>query len=251
MKKCPVTLLIMVCLFFTIGISLFADTAVDVLETDFINSYIESEISPSAYEKLHNASPERAPVLKKQADAVDFIFHEVMKTEKQLVPKQCNYIIIYGYEGSSQANVRKGCDNLRLALFANADRPSMQLFLAGNTEHIAAFKAAALKTPINPEKIISVECSTAREAAQKIIPMVMADTAKNKYNMDNLLYRRILLLTKASGARIGYAAFTAALGKNSHEMLLDCFSSLDVDRKVLDTPSKLERRTAFMELTAK
>ncbi|MEL3905412.1 MAG: hypothetical protein P1P65_00030 [Treponema sp.] len=239
-------LVLSLCLIITAPLG--ADSRRQSTEEAFLTCYAESLPAEEAYKELALLQPERAQVLKQQADSVAFIFHEVMKTEKQLVPKQCNYLIVYGYENSSAADIQKGCDNMRLALFANADRPSMQLFLAGNPKHIALFKAAALKTPVNPASITEIECTTLKEAARTIIPLIIADVAGKGYDMENLLYRRILLLTKATNSRIGYAACTAALGANIHTMIFDCFSSLDIDRKSLDTPSKAERRAAFMEL---
>ncbi len=226
-----------------------ADTAdLHLAENDFISAYTQSGFSENAYRKLAELDGERAAVLKTQAESIDHFFSEVLKTEKQLVPKQCNYLVIYGYEGSSAANIKKGCDNLRLAVLANMDRPTMKVFLTGSAENIAAFRAALKKNAMPEERIFDIPCANNRDAAAKTIPLITADFSGNTYDRENLLYRRIMLLTNASNARRGFAAFVSALGANADHMIFDDFSSLDITRKQLDTPSKAERAEAFAEL---
>ena len=248
MLKCKIYYIVAVCFFFISSILAATDKGLVSLEEAFLTDCINGADTQHSYAALQKHNPKRAAVLKNQAEAVQSIFRDVLKTEKQLIPKQCNYIVMYGYSGCSQEELQKALNNLRLALFANADRPSMQLFLTGSKDQIALFKEAALKTPVNPEKIITLESTGLTQTARHVIAQIVRDSTVENYDMNNLLYRRILLLTKASGARIGYAAFTAALGANPRNMILDCFSSLDISRKALDSPSKSERRTAFMEL---
>ncbi len=217
-------------------------------ENDFISAYAQKGFSENAYRKLAELDAERAAVLKTQAESVDRFFAEVLKTEKQLVPKQCNYLVIYGYAGSSAADLKKGCDNLRLAVLANMDRPTMKVFLTGSESNIAAFREALKKTSMPKDRIFDIPCINNREAATKTIPIITADFNGSAYDRENLLYRRIMLLTNASNARTGFAAFVSALGANASHMIFDDFSSLDITRKQLDKPSGAERSAAFSEL---
>ena len=186
-------------------------------------------------------TPAGAETLKRQADAVAHIFNEVLKTEKQLVPKQCHYLAVYGFENANRETLEKACNNLRLATLANMDRKTMKIYIAGSERTAALFNAALQKTPMDKQRIILLPAGTLREAAQKITAEVIKDNAAG-------LYRRIMLFTAATNARIGYASFTAALGGNPQHFILDNFSTLDISRKELDAPSSTERKAAFEAL---
>ncbi|MGP1577172.1 MAG: hypothetical protein ACTTH7_06775 [Treponema sp.] len=222
--------------------------SVQQLCQEFVDAYIQ-QISPEKpYAKLKKAAPEHAAALKKQADAVSHIFTEVLKTEKQLVPKQCNYVAVYGYNASSVEIINSACNNLKLVTLANMDRQSMQMYLAGSGNEIELFKSVVQKLNMDMNRVTLVEASDNGDAAEKIIALIRKDSREKKYNMDNMLYRRILLLTAASNTRVGYAAFIAALGNNAEQFVLDDFSTLDIPRKKLDNPDKAERAAAFSEL---
>lgn len=248
MKKGRLTLSIFLFFCFITHYYLYTDNEVNAAEQAFLADCINNRFSDNSYHELYMRQPERAVILKQQAKAVEHIFNEVLKTEKQLVPKQCNYLIAYGYEYSSPENLKKACDNLRLAAFANMDRPSMKIFIAGSKQIRAALKAALKQTPMPQERVFEVDSIKNSTTARAIIPLILEDGMNNHYDMDNMLYRRILLLTVASNTRIGYAAFISALGSNDRKMILDDFSSLDMPRKKLDSPSFEERKRAFNEL---
>ncbi|MBP3708908.1 MAG: hypothetical protein J6I73_00650 [Treponema sp.] len=217
-------------------------------ENAFLRAYINQKNTAKSYAALAAVDAERAATLKKQAEAVAGIFTEVLKTEKQLVPKQCNYLVIYGYENSSAELLQKAFDTVRLAVLANKDRVSMNVFVAGSKDARAALLSAIQMTGMPLERVCEISADSNRAAATKIIPLILDDIVEHHYDMANLLYRRVLLLTKASNTRVGYAAFVAALADNAYNMILDDFSTLDGARKQLDSPSRKERARAFMAL---
>ena len=241
MKRCMCILIAMM----SIGFVTSENSDADALKKAFISAYIAGKSTDEAYQNLIAADPTGADMLKRQADAVAHIFTEVLKTEKQLVPKQCHYLAVYGYENADRETLEKACNNLRLATLANMDRKTMKIYIAGSERTSALFTAALQKTPMDKQRIILLPSASIREAAQKIIAEVIKDNAAGHYDMDNLLYRRIMLFTAATNARIGYALFTAALGANPQHFILDDFSTLDISRKELDTPSYNERKAAF------
>ncbi|MGP1595304.1 MAG: hypothetical protein ACTTH8_08695 [Treponema sp.] len=222
--------------------------SVEQLTREFFGAYINQTSPEKPYQKLQKANPEYAAVLKRQADAVSHIFTEVLKTEKQLVPKQCNYIAVYGYSTSTKEVIKQACNNLKLVTLANMDRKSMQMYLAGSGNEIELFKSVLEKLNMDMKRVTLIEAADNYEAAEKIAKLIRKDIEEQKYNMDNMVYRRILLLTAATNTRVGYAAFTAALGNNTEQFILDDFSTLDVMRKDLDNPSRSERAAAFSEL---
>lgn len=124
----------------------------------------------------------------------------------------------------------------------------MQMYLAGSGNEIELFKSVLEKLSMDMDRVTLIEAADNCDAAEKITDLIRENNREKKYNMDNMLYRRILLLTPATNTRIGYAAFTAALGNNTEQFILDDFSTLDVSRKDLDNPSKSERAAAFAEL---
>lgn len=248
MRKSIILRFLFLCLLPMAGIYCFTDRSVNSLEIDFLNKYITEAPSEHVYRELYKQRPERAEALKKQADTVALIFKEVLKTEKQLVPKQCNYLIIYGYENSNAETLKKADHTVRLAVMANMDRATMKVFIAGTQEVRTLLRTAVRKTGMPDDRVFEIPADSNSTAARQIIPAILTDITEHRYNMDNLLYRRILLLTKASNTRTGYAAFVAALADNTYNMILDDFSTLDIDRKQLDSPSAAERERAFMEL---
>ena len=243
-KRCIYALIAMM----SIGFAASENADTDALKRAFIGTYIAGKPSEEAYQKLTAADPAGAETLKRQADAVAHIFNEVLKTEKQLVPKQCHYLAVYGFENVNRETLEKACNNLRLATLANMDRKTMKIYIAGSERTAALFNAALQKTPMDKQRIILLPAGTLREAAQKITAEVIKDNAAGHYDMENLLYRRIMLFTAATNARIGYASFTAALGGNPQHFILDDFSTLDISRKELDAPSSTERKAAFEAL---
>ena len=244
-KKCICVLIITI---MSIGFVASENSDTGALQKAFIDTYIAGKPSEKAYQNLKAVDSVAADTLKCQADAVAHIFTEVLKTEKQLVPKQCHYLAVYGYENAGNETLEKACNNLRLATLANMDRKTMKIYIAGSQRTASLFTEALRKTPMDAQRIIILPSGSIKEAARKIIAEVIKDNEAGHYDMDNLLYRRIMLFSAATNARIGYASFIAALGANAQHFILDDFSTLDISRKELDMPSHNERKAAFEAL---
>ena len=139
-------------------------------EDAFLHAYSNGKDWTKSYEALAVLDAARAATLKKQAEAVAGIFTEVLKTEKQLVPKQCNYLVIYGYENSNEELLKQASDTVRLAVLANMDRASMKVFVAGSKDVRAVLRTAIKTTGMPFERVFEISADSNKAAAGSLTP---------------------------------------------------------------------------------
>ena len=101
---------------------------------------------------------------------------------------------------------------------------------------------------INSKYVTEVKKSDADVEASKWQLLYYLKILKDKGNKNDLLSKRILLLTKSSNMRIGYAKYINALDKNVDDIIFDNYSHLDMTREQLEHPSKEEIKKAYKQI---
>lgn len=165
---------------------------------------------------------------------IDYIFEEVLKTSHQLVPKYVSSIVIFGIDENEWT---KASETIKIAVMANDLYKDLHVYVDKNKKVIELLKTLGVKE----QNIISY--SSDKEVVKDII--------KNKNGRNDLLYKRVMLITKASNMRIGYASFVNALEENSENIILDNYSYLDIKREQLEHPQKEEIIKAYKQIECK
>ena len=101
---------------------------------------------------------------------------------------------------------------------ANDINKNLKIYYDG----VEKIKELALEIGINEKNIISFK--NEKEVVEQIL--------KDKGNKKDLLSKRILLLTKSSNMRVGYAKYINALDKNVDDIIFDNsshFSSIKIE----------------------
>ena len=205
-----------------------------VLLTSFLSYSVKCEVieglsNSRANNKKYNFKFDN--ITKKKIAKIDYIFDEVLKTSHQLVPKYVNCIVIFGF---SEEETIKAINTIRIAIMANDINQNLKIYYDG----VDKVKELALEIGINDKNIISFK--NEKEVIEQIL--------KDKGNRKDLLSKRILLLTKSSNMRIGYAKYINALDKNVDDIILDNYSYLDMTREQLEHPSKQEIIKAYKQI---
>lgn len=171
---------------------------------------------------------------KKKVKKIDYIFEEVLKTSHQLVPKYVSSIVIFGIENSE---MEKASEAIKIAVRANDLYKNLHVYVNGNEKVIELIKTLGIKE----DNIISYNKNSE----------VIADIIKNKQGKNDLLNKRVMLITRASNIRVGYASFIDALGENKEGIILDNYSYLDISREELEHPDKEEIIKAYKQIECK
>lgn len=205
-----------------------------VLLTNFLSYAVKCEV----IEGLSNAKANNKKynfkfddITRKKIAKIDYIFEEVLKTSHQLVPKYVNSIVIFDF---SEEETIKALNTIRIAIMANDINKNLKIYYDG----VEKVKELALEIGINEKNIIAFK--NEKEVVEQIL--------KDKGNKNDLLSKRILLLTKSSNMRIGYAKYINALDKNVDDIIFDNYSHLDMTREQLEHPSKEEIKKAYKQI---
>ncbi|WP_068268598.1 hypothetical protein [Caviibacter abscessus] len=206
-----------------------------------ISSILSYSVNCELINNLANAKANKEKIsikldnlTKKKVKDIDYIFSEVLKTSHQLVPKYVSSIVIFGINDNE---VKKANEAIRIAVMANDLYKDLRVYVDGNKKIIELVKSLGIKET----NIFSYNNNS--EAIKDII--------KHKNGRMDLLSRRVILVTKASNIRVGYASFINTLGENKDKIILDNYSYLDMSREQLEHPSKDEIIKAYKQIECK
>ncbi|VWL84774.1 hypothetical protein [Oceanivirga miroungae] len=164
---------------------------------------------------------------------IDELFLDVLKTDKQLIPKYCNYLVITGVK-NAEFDLAK--NDIRLSILANSTvNPNFYIYIDNKQE---AFDK--ITNLLKNEKNV-ITYSNESELIQNIY--------EKKNNNDKLNYRRILLLTSSTNMRIYYSKLINVLEDNKQDMIIDNFAYLyNTTREEYEHPSKEEIKNSYSQI---
>lgn len=164
---------------------------------------------------------------------IDELFNDVLKTDKQLIPKYCSYIVLTGIKNSEFELAKK---SIRLAILANSTtiNSNLNIFVDTNQE---AFNL--IMQLLKNENVITYS------SEKNLIENIYA----KKMNHTELNYRRILLLTSSTNMRTYYSKLVNVLDSNPMDMIIDNFAYLyNTTREQYEHPSPNEIREAYSQI---
>lgn len=147
-----------------------------------------------------------------KVDKIDEMLTDVLKTDKQLIPKHCWYIAITNVKNEEFDLAKKA---IEVAILANSTiNPNLNIFIDKNQE--ALDKIIAITKKYNIKNVYFY--SNPKELIDKIL--------KIKGPLSTLDHRRILLLTSSKTMRVEYSKLIDTLEDNPQNMVIDNFAYL-------------------------
>lgn len=168
---------------------------------------------------------------------IDQHLGDVLKTQNQLIPKLCRYMVITGVK-KEEFNLAKS--KIELALRANSTiNENLYIYVDEKQEA----KEDILKL-INSLKDTSHNVSIYSDEKN-----MLSDILTKKGSNNKLDYRRILLLTSSKNMRTYYAKLIDKLEDNKQEMVIDNFAYLyKTTREEYENPSKEEIKEVYKQI---
>lgn len=169
-------------------------------------------------------------------EMLDKHLQDVLKTQNQLIPKLCRYIVITGVK-KEEFNMAK--NSIKLALLANSTvNDELFVFIDKRQESFEDIKKIVENFKTGLHNIY--EYDNEKNLINNIL---------SKKTSDKLDYRRILLLTSSSNMRIYYAKLIDSLEDNKENMIIDNFAYLyNMSRYDYENPSKEEITKAYQQI---
>lgn len=162
---------------------------------------------------------------------------DVLKTQNQLIPKLCRYMVITGVK-KEEFNLAKG--SIELALRANSTI-NENLYIYVDEKQEAKEEILNLIASL---KDTSHNISTYNNERDMLEDIIIKKGKNNKLD-----YRRILLLTSSKNMRIYYAKLIDKLEDNKQEMVIDNFAYLyKTTREEYENPSKEEIKEVYKQI---
>lgn len=177
-------------------------------------------------------------VTKYKVDKIDYMLKDVLKTDKQLIPKHCWYIAITNVK-NEEFKVAKAA--IEVAILANSTiNPNLNIFINNNQE--AKDKIFKLAKKYDIKNIFFYDNTD--ELAHNIL--------KIKGNKNTLDHRRILLLTSSTTMRVEYSKLVNSLEDNKENMVIDNFAYLyNASRDKYEFSTKQEILDSYRQIKCK
>lgn len=169
-------------------------------------------------------------------EMIDKHLKDVLKTQNQLIPKLCRYIVITGVK-KEEFNMAK--NSIKLALLANSTvNDELFVFIDKRQESFEDIKKIVENFKTGLHNIYEYDNE------QNLIENIL-----NNKTSDKLDYRRILLLTSSKNMRVYYAKMIDSLEDNKQNMLIDNFAYLyNMTRHEYENPSKEEIEKVYQQI---
>lgn len=175
---------------------------------------------------------------KYKVDKIDYMLKDVLKTDKQLVPKHCWYIAITNVKNEEFDTAKKA---IEVALLANSTiNPDLNIFINNNQE--AKDKIFEITKKYNIKNVYFY--NTPQELIKNILNI--------KGSRSTLDHRRILLLTSSKTMRVEYSKLIDVLELNKENMVIDNFAYLyNASRDEYEFSTKKEIIDSYKQINCK
>ena len=175
---------------------------------------------------------------KYKIDKIEYMLSDVLKTDKQLIPKHCWYIAITTVK-NEEFEVAKTA--IEVAILANSTiNPNLNVFIENSQE--AKDKIVKLAKKYDIKNIYFYNDT------DKLVENIL----KIKGDKKTLDHRRILLLTSSKTMRVEYSKLVNSLEDNKENMVIDNFAYLyKASRDKYEFSTKEEILNSYRQIKCK
>ncbi len=173
-----------------------------------------------------------------KVEKIDYMLHDVLKTDEQLVPKHCFYINITGIKNEEFEIAKKA---IQVCVLANSTiNPNVHIFVDENQE--------AKEKILNLIKEYEIKNVYLYNSRKNMLSKIL--NLKGKHT--ELDHRRILLLTSSKNMRVEYSKLINLLEDNKENMVIDNFAYLyNASRNSYEFSTKEEILNSYKQINCK